>query len=153
MRRALILGAAAIATLAGCAPPSARDLHDNRLDSQIGTAVGDPSTCVLLADRASGQVIYRYGDDFNCTRALPACDAPGTLTAKDALKFAAQPGGRMASCPSVADGSRTVGWAEGPVQSVTKRDLIYSAVMEGQRALPGHEINARLFDAFQKAGL
>jgi hypothetical protein len=25
--------------------------------------------------------------------------------------------------------------------------------MEGQNALPGHEMNARLFDAFQKAGL
>jgi hypothetical protein len=31
--------------------------------------------------------------------------------------------------------------------------MIYSAVMEGQRALPGHEMNARLFDAFEAAGL
>jgi hypothetical protein len=58
----------------------------------------------------------------------------------------------MASCPSVPDGSRQVGWAEGRVQSA-KRGLVYSAVMEGERALPGHEINARLFDAFQRAGL
>jgi len=153
MRRALILGAVAAAILCACTPPSGRGLHTNQLDNQIGQAIGDPSTCVLLADRASGTVVYRYGDDANCNRALPACDAPGPLTAKAALKFAAQPGGRMASCSSVPDGSRTVGWAEGRVRSATNRDLTYSAVMEGERALPGHEINARLFDAFQKAGL
>ena len=45
-----------------------------------------------------------------------------------------------------------VGWAEGKVASRT-RDLVYSAMMEGQTALPGHEMNARLYDAFQKAGL
>ena len=35
----------------------------------------------------------------------------------------------------------------------TKRDLIYSAVMEGQRALPGEEMTARLQGAFQQAGV
>jgi hypothetical protein len=107
---------------------------------------------VLLADAATGKVLYRYGDDFNCSRGLPACDAAGLINAKTALQFAARPGGRFASCNSLPDGSRTVGWAEGPVQS-TKHALIYSAVMEGQRALPGREMNARLYDAFQKAGL
>ena len=154
VRRALILGVLTVAvTLAACAPPSGRGLQESQLDSQISQVVGDPSTCVLLADRASGQVVYRYGEEANCARALPACDSPGTLDARDALKYASRPGGRMASCPSVPDGSRQVGWAEGPVRSVSHRDLIYSAVMEGQRALPGHEINARLFDAFEKAGV
>lgn len=150
VRRTALSLAAALA-LAACAPPGAKGLHDSQLDNQIAQAVGDPATCVLLADRATGQVVYRYGEDFNCSRALPACDSPGTLSAKSALRFAAN--GRMASCPSVPDGSRTVGWAEGRVLSAKGRDLIYSAVMEGQRALPGHEINARLFDAFQKAGV
>jgi hypothetical protein len=107
---------------------------------------------VLLADAASGRVIYRYGSSFNCERQLPACDAPGTLSATAALKFAGRPGGRLASCASVPDGSRTVGWAEGQAPSKSGR-LVYSAVMEGERALPGHEINARLYDAFQAAGL
>jgi len=127
-------------------------LHSNQLDTQIAAAIGDPTTCVLLADRASGKVLYTYGTDFNCSRGLPACDSAGTLNAKAALQFATKPDGRFASCPSLPDGSRMVGWAEGPVQS-TKHSLVYSAVMEGQRALPGHEINARLYDAFSKAGL
>jgi hypothetical protein len=147
---AIVLG---IVTLFGaCTPPSGKGLHDTRLDNQIAAAIGDPTTCVLLADATTSQVVYRYGDDFNCSRGLPACDTAGLLNAKTALQFASRPGGRFASCNSLPDGSRTVGWAEGPVQS-TKRKLIYSAVMEGQRALPGREMNARLYDAFQKAGL
>jgi hypothetical protein len=148
-----LLMAAAAAALAACTPPSGQPpAPPSVLDTQIGKAVGDPATCVLLADAATGAVIYRYGDEANCTRKLPACDTPGTMNANDGLKFATQPGGRMQSCASLPDGSRSVGWAEGKVPS-TKRDLIYSAVMEGADALPGHEINARLFDAFQKAGI
>jgi hypothetical protein len=150
MRRTLAL--AAVAALAACAPKAAQGLHQSRLDSDVAAAIGDPSTCLLLADAKTHQVVYRYGDDFNCSRTLPMCDSQGVMNAKAALQYAAKPGGRMASCPSVPDGSRTVGWAEGRVASA-KRDLIYSAVMEGERALPGHEINARLYDAFQKAGL
>jgi hypothetical protein len=160
MRRALALFAiAAIAT--ACSPKAGGGgtaaggggLPSGQLDNQIAAAIGDPTTCVLVADAASGKVLYRYGDDFNCVRGLPACDAPGLINAKTALQYAAKPGGRFASCSSLPDGSRTVGWAEGPVQSVAGRNLVYSAMMEGQRALPGHEMNARLFDAFSKAGL
>jgi hypothetical protein len=149
---ALALVAAAAATLAACTPPSGQGLPKGQLDTLVGQAIGDPSTCLLLADRATGKVVYQYGDDANCARPLPECDAAGVMNARAALRDATQPGGRMQSCPSVPDGSRTVGWAEGRVQSA-KRDLVYSAVMEGQNALPGHEINARLYDAFQKAGL
>ena len=151
MRSALILSAAALA-LGACAPPGPKGAPPSRLDTQIAQAVGDPSTCVLLAVAATGQVVYRYGSDFNCDRMLPACDQPGQLNAHTALAFATRPGGRLASCASVPDGSRTVGWAAGPAPSKS-RPLIYSAVMEGQRALPGHEMNARLFDAFEAAGL
>jgi hypothetical protein len=155
MRGALAFAAGALLTtaaLGACTPKSAQGLQSTPLDNQVAAAIGDPSTCLLLADGASGKVVYRYGTDFNCTRTMPACDFSGDINAKGALQYAKRPGGRMASCPSVPDGSRTVGWAEGRVQS-TKRSLVYSAVMEGQRALPGHEINARLYDAFQKAGL
>ena len=146
--------AAALILLGACSPtpPSGQSLPTGQLDNQIAAAIGDPTTCVLLADAATGKVVYRYGDDFNCSRALPACDSANQMNAKDGLKDAAAPGGRMQSCPSLPDGSRMVGWAEGRVQS-DKRNLIFSAVMEGQRALPGHEMNARLYDAFQKAGL
>ena len=33
------------------------------------------------------------------------------INAKTALQFAARPGGRFASCNSLPDGSRQVGWA------------------------------------------
>jgi hypothetical protein len=156
MRLALALAAIA-PLLAACAPhggggTTGGGLPSTQLDNQIAAAVGDPTTCVLLADAASGKVVYRYGDDFNCSRGLPACDAPGLMNAKTALQFAARPAGRFASCNSLPDGSRQVGWAEGPAQSA-KHNLVYSAVMEGQRALPGREMNARLYDAFSKAGL
>lgn len=147
-RAALALAAA----LAACTPPSGQGLPRSQLDTLVGQAIGDPSTCLLLADRATGKVVYQYGDDANCGRPLPECDASGVMNARAALQYATRAGGRMQSCPSVADGSRTVGWAEGKAPSAG-RDLIYSAVMEGANALPGHEINARLYDAFQKAGL
>jgi hypothetical protein len=145
--------AATLLTMGACSPggPGARPPSD-ALDHAIADAVGDPDTCVLLADRATGKVVYRYGEEFNCVRGLPACDRPGTMSATQALALAATPGGRGASCASNADGSRMVGWAEGKATS-RGRDLSYSALMEGQRALPGHEIASRLDAAFQKAGL
>jgi hypothetical protein len=145
--------AAALAALvAACTPPSGQNMPHSQLDTLVGQAIGDPNTCLILADAKTGVVVYRYGDEATCARALPECDAQGVMNAKAALQFATRVGGRMQSCPSVPDGSRTVGWAEGRVDSKT-RELIYSAVMEGQNALPGHEINARLYDAFEKAGL
>jgi hypothetical protein len=146
------LSVVAAAALVGCSSPKKSELPSDALDRAIGEAIGDPDTCLLLAERASGKVLYRYGAPFNCIRGVPACDRPGFTSAKQALALAATPGGRRASCPSNADGSRTVGWAEGRVAS-QKRDLVYSAMMEGQTALPGQEMNARLYDAFQKAGL
>ncbi len=138
--------------LAACARTPSAGLPADALDQAIGRSIGDPTTCVIIADGASRKTLYRYGQDFNCERGLPACDRPGALSAKDALAFAASGGGRTASCASNADGSRSVGWAAGKIDS-SKRNLIYSAVMEGDRALPGEEMSARLSQAFQNAGL
>ena len=154
--RAALLSAMAMAAAWGCSKSAgggaAGGLPTGALDQAIGRAIGDPSTCLLLADRATGKVLYRYGESFNCVRGVPACDRPGYLSATQALTLAATPGGRGASCPSVADGSRSVGWAEGVARG-RRTNLVYSAVMEGQTALPGHEMAARLDDAFRKAGL
>jgi len=139
------------AALSGCGPKGPI-LPNDALDHAIATSIGDPNTCVLIAQRATRRVIYQYGVDFNCTRALPACDRAGALTARKALALADVDRPRRASCPTTADGSRTVGWAEGRIAG-DKRDLIYSAAMEGQRALPGHEMALRLSDAFTTAGL
>jgi hypothetical protein len=151
VRRALAI-AGALVVVAACTPPSARGLDKDALDSNIGAAIGDPNTCVLLADRASGKIVYQFGEPKTCDRALPACDGPGTMTAAGALAFAMRPNGRLISCPSVPDGSRTVGWAAAHIPG-TKHDLIYSAVMESDHALPGQEISARLADAFSDSGL
>ena len=137
--------------LSACGPREPK-LPSDALDQAIGQAIGDPDTCVLIVDRRTGKTIYNYNGGFNCVRGLPACDRPGFLSAKQALAFATLPDGRKASCNSVPDGSRTVGWAEGRVPS-KKGDFIYSAMMEGQQALPGQEISARLDDAFANAGL
>jgi hypothetical protein len=140
--------------LAACAKPGAGGggLPSDALDQAIGGAIGDPTTCVIIAERSSHKVLYTYGQRFNCVRGLPACDRPGYLSAQQALALADTPDGRGASCPSNADQSRSVGWAEGRIAS-SKRDLIYSAVMEGDRALPGQEMIGRLTDAFSAAGL
>jgi hypothetical protein len=149
--RRLFLALAVFALLAACGP-KAPTLPTDVLTAQIESSIGDPDTCVLIVDRTTGKTVYSYNDGFDCVRGLPACDRPGFLSARQALALATLPGGRETSCNSVADGSRTVGWAEGKVPS-TKHDFIYSAVMEGERALPGHEMAARLEENFANAGL
>lgn len=134
--------------LSACGPRV--HLPNDALDGAIGAAIGDPTTCVLLAKATSGRPIYRYGELFNCDRGLPACDRAGFLSAKQALAFAAR--GRTASCASSPDGSRQVGWAEGRYGG-RHGAFLYSAAMEGQRALPGEEMKERLSDAFIRAGL
>jgi predicted small lipoprotein YifL len=141
----------ALFAVAGCGPRAPK-LPSDALDQAIGSSIGDPSTCVLIADRATGKTVYSYNAGFDCVRGLPACDRPGYLNAKQALAFATLPHGRKTSCNSVPDGSRTVGWAAGRVPS-SKHDFIYSAVMEGQRALPGQEMASRLEDVFSNVGL
>jgi hypothetical protein len=149
IRIATVVGAALL--LAACAPKAPR-LPSAKLDALIGDYIGDPTTCVLIADKATGKVVYAYGDNFNCVRALPACDRPGTLSGRQALGLATTAGGRGASCASNADGSRSVGWAEGAIAG-SQPPMLYSAVMEGQAALPGIEMNTRLAEVFSQAGL
>ena len=150
----LLLTLAACGPIGGAAGVAAGGggLPSEALDTAIGRSIGDPTTCVLIANRADRKVLYRYGDGFNCARGLPACDRPGTLSAQQALAFA-DGEGRHASCNSNASGDRTVGWAQGKVASSHQRDLIYSAMMEGQRTLPGIEMSARLDEVFRHAGL
>jgi hypothetical protein len=153
MRRPFfILAALASAVVLNGCEPKGPTFPGDALDRAIGGSIGDPTTCVILADRLTGKQVYRYGQDFNCVRGLPACDRRGFLSATGALALAQAPEGRYASCPTSPDGSRTVGWAAGKVEG-DKRDLVYSAVMEGDRALPGQEMKARLDAAFRKAGL
>lgn len=152
------LAAAAILALtaAACAPSGPKGVDQERLADAVGRAIGDPNTCVLLATRGEGEIVWRYGTHMTCARELPSCDGDGRTTV-DALKNAAANGAETAiSCPSLPDGSTTVAWASGPVQpspGAQYGDLVYAAVMEGERALPGREIRLRLEQAFKRAGM
>jgi hypothetical protein len=121
----------------------------DELDAAVARAIGDPNTCVLIADAKSGRLQYRYNTQAACERQLPACDRTGLTNAGELLDRA--PKGAVAlSCDTLADGSRGVGWAAGPIAGA---DLVYAAVMEGDRALPGRVMADRLAGAFRRAGV
>ncbi|MGH6992818.1 MAG: hypothetical protein ACRED8_02455 [Caulobacteraceae bacterium] len=153
---AALLGAAA---LLGCSRGggaagggTSNGLPSADLDQAIGDQIGDPTTCVLIVDVASGKTLYQYGSGFNCARPWPACDRAGSLTARSAVPLAQTPDGRGASCPVGGGPGAMVGWAEGKIAGA-KRPLVYSAVMDGSRALPGHEMAGRLEQVFANLGI
>ena len=135
--------------LAGCGPKAPEGVDKRVLDAAVSQAVGDPGTCVLIAEAGGGQV-YRFGTHAVCGRKLPACAGQVLQTTGDLLKKVAA--GRKvdtASCASVSPGRR-VGWAAGPIQGSA---LVYAAVMEGPNTPPGLVIDDKLQTAFRKAGL
>ncbi|HKP79899.1 MAG TPA: hypothetical protein VJU34_12325 [Phenylobacterium sp.] len=122
--------------------------HDD-LDAAISRAVGDPNTCVLIAEAGSGKRYYRYNSATTCARAFEACDRQGTRQLETLLAAVAkdrQP--RQLSCNTLADASRGVGWAAGPIAGT---NLVYAAMMEGDRAFPGRMMAERLERAFRRA--
>ena len=150
MRNMAALGLAAL-TLAACSPDAPKGVDKAKLDQAISNAIGDPATCVMLAEQATGKVVYRYNTHTACARSLPACDAPGERTLEDLLKATVKDGQpRTLSCYTQADASRGVGWASGPLAA---KGLVFAAVMEGDRAFPGRMIADRLTRAFAKVGL
>jgi hypothetical protein len=145
----LLLGLA-VAALAACGPRLPKGVDADELKAAISNAVGDPNTCMLIGRQGSGEVIWRYNTHTTCARALPACDAPRLRSVDDLLKTTAKDGqARELSCNSVADGSRGVGWSSGVIQG---RGLVYAAVMEGPRALPGRIMSDKIEGALHDAG-
>ena len=148
---ALIVAAGALA-LAACSPKAPEGVDKAVLDEALSRVVGSPNTCVMIAEAASGDVVYRYNTATACDRAWPACDAGGTRKLKDLVEITLkdkQP--RRLSCNSL-DPARNVGWAAGPVPG---RPLVYAAVMEGapERTFPGLMMADRIEAAFLRAGL
>ncbi len=140
--------------LAGCAPKLPEGIDEARLTESVGRAIGSPSTCVMVAD-ASGAVVWRAGGYITCARNLPTCAGGQPVIAEVVLKSAVGKPARFASCPTGTGGVNTVGWAMGPVptsEGKPARNLTYVAVMEGERALPGREVQERVERAFEKAG-
>lgn len=141
--------------LAACEPTAPKGIDAGVLNDSISAAIGDPNTCVLLVEKATAKVVYRFGTHSVCLRALPACSAPGTLTPEALGKLAAAGDVRTTSCAS-ADGASRIGWASGPVvksAGVQYGDLAFAAVMDGPSVLPGREISARVQSAFRRAGM
>ena len=147
------LGAAGI-ILAGlfassCAPNAPTGVDKAVLDREIGEAIGDPGTCVLIAE--GRKTVYRFGSNVVCGRELPACGGGLSQTPDELLQLAlARKTPITASCPSNPEGSRLVAWASGPIEG---HDMVYAAVMEGDQAPPGVVIADKLAAAFKAAGL
>lgn len=149
-RKFAALGLAAIA-LSACSPGAPKGVDKAQLDDAISRAIGDPATCVMIAEQATGKIVYRYNSHTACARSLPACDAPGDRTLEDLVRATVKDGQvRTLSCYTQADASRGVGWASGPLAA---KGLVYAAVMEGDRAFPGRMMADRLSSAFKKVGL
>jgi len=139
--------------LTACSPKLPKGVDEQQLSNAVGRAIGGPNTCVLLADKA-GKVVWTGGGYITCARNLPTCDG-ATTTAQTVLEGAIGKPARFVSCPS-GPGVNTVGWAMGPApvgEGKPDHGLFYIAVMEGERALPGREVQARVEEAFEKAGL
>jgi beta-lactamase class D len=60
--------------------------------------------------------------------------------------------GQVGSCPSQADGSRSVGWWVGRLVT-PRRDVVFAASIEGATAPPGEEVESAFKDALSDAGL
>jgi hypothetical protein len=149
--RIAVLACAAAGLLAACAPGAPKGVDKDQLDEAVSRAIGDPASCLLIAERPGGHVVYRYNTHIACARALPACDTPGTRKLDQLLDQTVADGrSRQLSCNSAADASRGVGWASGVIPG---KGLAYAAMMEGDRAFPGRMMADRLTSAFQKVGL
>jgi hypothetical protein len=146
---ALSLGAACALALTACSPGGPPDVDRHELDAQVSRAIGDPSSCVLIAKAGSGRLLYRYNSATACDRELPACAGPGKMKLGKLLDVTAKDRQvRTLSCNTLADGSRGVGWAAGPIEGT---DMVYAAMMEGDRSFPGRMMADRLSAAFRRA--
>lgn len=143
--------ALSLLALAACAPGAPAGVDKANLDDAVSRAVGDPNTCLMIAEVPSGKVVYRYNSATTCDRALPACEVAGERKVKDVLALTVKDqDSRTLSCNSLADGSRGASWAAGPIPG---KKLVYAAAMEGDRVFPGRMMADRLSRAWTKAGL
>jgi hypothetical protein len=144
------LSLAALA-LCACSPGAPKGVDKDQLDAAVSRAIGDPASCLLIAEQASGKLVYRYNTHTACGRSLPSCVGGGQQTVDQLLQATLKDGqARTLSCSTSADASRGVGWAAGPIPG---KGLVYAAMMEGDRAFPGRMMADRLSRSFKDAGL
>lgn len=143
------------AGLAACAPGAPKGVDKEKLDAAVSDAIGDPASCLLIAEKAGGKVVYRYNTATVCARVLPSCLGPGQGPAawqvNDLLAQTVKDGqARALSCNTTADASRGVSWAAGVLPA---KGLAYAAVMEGTRTFPGRMMADRIEPRFKDLGL
>ena len=136
-------GLAAVLLLAACAPKGPEGVDPDLLAQAVGQSVGDPGTCVVLAKRDSGKIVWKSAKSYVCARTLPSCVTAAQRSVEDLAREAAKGTVLTVGCSNVT-------WAAGPTR---REDLVFAAVMQGERALPGIEITRRLEGAFERAGL
>ncbi|HEX3887630.1 MAG TPA: hypothetical protein VHW05_09045 [Phenylobacterium sp.] len=137
--------------LAACSPGAPKGVDKDRLDAAVSDAIGDPDTCLMIAEQPSGKVVYRYNTASTCDRKLPSCQGAGQQKLKDLLAAAAKDGQRRElSCLTTADASRGVSWLAAPIPG---KGLVYAAVMEGTRTFPARMMADRLEPRLKDVGL
>jgi hypothetical protein len=113
--------------------------------------VGDQNPCVLIGEAGSGKVVFRYGSHVVCGQAWPSCQGSDLTSAESLLPAIAKSrSDSTLSCPTATGGSRSVGWASGPIEG--HADLVYVAVMEGSTTPPGMIIAEHTASALRTAG-
>ena len=143
--------ALAALSLAACAPTAPKGVDKAALDDAVSRAIGGPTTCLLIGERASGKVLYRYNTATVCARSLASCAGSGTQTVQDLLRATAADGKpRRVSCNSGPDASRGVAWAAAVLPASGD---VYAAVMEGEQTFPGMMIAERLEPRLAALGL
>ena len=141
-----------LALVAACSPPLPSGVDPDALKAAVGKAVGDPNTCVVLAEAGTGRSVWRYGSSRACGTAWPACSGAKVRTVDQLMKTSGREGAEIrASCPSNADQSRSVAWAAGPAPG--RPGLVFTAVMEGPNTPPGVVLGDKLRTAFERGGL
>ncbi|MDB5441989.1 MAG: hypothetical protein JWP86_3033 [Phenylobacterium sp.] len=148
-----VLGALVLVavSLAACSPGAPRGVDKDKLDAAVSDAIGDPASCLLIAEKATGKVVYRYNTATVCARQLPACQGQAVWQVKDLLAATVKDGQpRALSCNTTADASRGVSWASGVLPA---KGLVYAAMMEGTRTFPGRMMAERIEPRLQDLGL
>lgn len=145
---ALALPALLLSACSGGAPPGVDKID---LDEAVSRAIGDPNSCLMIAQAGTGKRYYQYNTHTACDAKLPTCvDADNTHVSKVLDRVAKDRQPVMLSCNTLADASRGVSWAAGQIEGT---DLVYAAMMEGDRAFPGRMMADRLDGAFRRVGL
>jgi hypothetical protein len=144
MARASALALFPLVFLTACSGDLPAGVNKDALMENVGLAVGDSATCVVLAEKGTGKVLWRSSNMTVCTVDRQACTRPGVTTVLAVADAVAK------GAPGFTTGCESVSWAAGPT---SREDVVYAAVMYGERALPGMEMARRLDQAFEDSGL